>query len=135
MGLGMGVMGQGGTGVLSMSMVGRLAAMGVVIGRTLDGLLGAMGDSHGVCASTAEVREVGRGPRRTERCVEGMAGQSHSTLLLTLPSLLPLMSLINAALTVLIDLLDDVEWLAEQLILPSALSPYAGAASALHCGW
>ena len=130
MGMGMGVMGKGGAGVLSMSMVGRLAAMGVVVGRTLDGMLGAMGAAMG---SARQLLRFGRWVVDLDALNVAWKEWQDSR---TQPSsssssLLPLLSLISAALTVLIDLLDDVEWLAEQLILPSTLSPYAGAASAL----
>ena len=42
-----------------------------------------------------------------------------------------MLELINAFLSVIIDLMDDVEWLAEHRVLPSALSSPAGLASAV----
>ena len=127
--MGLGLMSQGG---LSMSTGGEAGCDGYA-GREGGGWdVGGDGNSDGICASAVEIREVGGGPRRhsTPR------GKNGRTAALNPP---PPFSLCCPSsvrrLTLLIDLLDDVEWMAEQFILPPLHYLLMRGQPLLCCGW
>ena len=110
----------------------RLAMLAVACGRRLDVALGHFGDAMG---SARQLLRFGRWVSDLQSLQEAWQEWKDSRNCLSpssspSSSLIPLLELINAFVSLLIDLFDDVEWLSEQLILPSPLAPFAGAASA-----
>ena len=92
------------------SLLGRLGLLGLLVGKRLDAVLGAMGGAMG---SARQLLRFGRWVADLDalHCAwkAWRAARASSS-----PSLQPLLELLGAALGLLIDLLDDVEWLAEQ---------------------
>ena len=113
-------------------MLRRLAVLAIASCRRMDAVLGHLGDAMG---SARQLLRFGRWvydlQSLQEAWTEWTASRSmKATASTPSPSLIPLLELVNAFLSLLIDLFDDIEWLSEQHVVPSALTPFAGAASA-----
>ena len=111
-----------------------LAAMAVLWCARLDGTLASFSEAMG---SARQLLRLGRWVYDLQSLQEAWQewkqtrDEQQRSPAAASSATLALLELINAFLSLIIDLFDDVEWLSEQRILPPSLSAAAGSASAL----